>query len=93
MGVYSNNVPFRVNGAATSGGTVNSGCYVEATYAITSTTNTQILGIQDQYYTILVGPGQTIPATITTYALEHVYLGTANYIVYTFQSGVEFSNA
>lgn len=98
MSTFSGNSSIKVNRAISGADTVNSNCYAEVFYAVTtntptaSATNYSALHVPPPVNRIF-GPGQTIPATFTVTATSGYNAGWDYLnVTYTLLSGVEFIN-
>lgn len=99
MSTFSGNSSIKVNRAISGADTVNSNCYAEVSYAVTTNTPTTAASANfnsleiPPMFTRIFGPGQTIPATFTVTATSGYNAGWDYLsVTYTLLSGVEFIN-
>lgn len=88
MASLSNNTTLKVNRAISGATTVNANCYAVVTYNPNSSAVNGSAAAGPGISNVYFGPGQSIPATITTVVSGSPTITTT----YTLLSGVEFMN-
>lgn len=82
----ASNKTLKINRAISTSTTVNSDCYAKVDYRYTGSAGT-IAGAIGLPVTLIFGPSQSIPSTIT------VVMGGVGNVTFGIQGGVEFINS